>query len=158
MRSPCCAANSITERALFTARAAGTLNFVPQKPDTVARSLAIGNPADGYYALKKMDETGGGAAMATDEEIIAGIRLLAETEGIFAETAGGVTVACLKKLVEEGAISPEEETVAFITGAGLKTVEAVMDHVTEPLRVPARAEVFAQALEERQGVLAGRGG
>ncbi len=142
---------------IATARAAGTLNFVPQKPDTIARSLAIGNPADGYYALKKMDETDGGAEMATDEEIVAGIRLLAETEGIFAETAGGVTVACLKKLVEQGAIAPEEETVAFITGAGLKTVEVVMDHVTEPLRVPARAEAFAQALEERQGALAAVG-
>ncbi len=105
-----------------------------------------------------MQETGGGAEMATDPEIVEGIRLLAETEGIFAETAGGVTIACLKKLVEQGAIGPEEETVAFITGAGLKTVEAVIDHVTQPLRVPARAEAFAQALEERQGALAAAGG
>ncbi len=135
---------------ITTAHQAGTFNFVPQKPNTIARSLAIGNPADGYYALKKMEETGGGAEMATDAEIVAGIRLLAETEGIFAETAGGVTVACLKKLVEAGAIAPEEETVAFITGAGLKTVEAVAGHVAEPLRVPARAEAFAEALAGRR--------
>ncbi len=142
---------------IATAYEAGTLNFVPQKPDTIARSLAIGNPADGYYALKKMEETNGGAAMATDEEIVAGIQLLAETEGIFAETAGGVTVACLRKLVEQGAIAPEEETVAFITGAGLKTVEAVADHVTEPLHVAPRAEAFQEALEARRGAPAGAG-
>ena len=135
---------------ITTAHQAGTFNFVPQKPNTIARSLAIGNPADGYYALKKMEETGGGAEMATDAEIVAGIRLLAETEGIFAETAGGVTVACLKKLVEAGAIAPEEETVAFITGAGLKTVEAVAGHVADPLRVPARADAFAEALAGRR--------
>jgi threonine synthase len=135
-----------------------TLNFVPQKPNTIARSLAIGNPADGYYALKVMEETGGGAEMATDEEIVDGIYLLAETEGIFAETAGGVTVACLKKLVASGAISPDEETVAFITGAGLKTVEAVVDAMDEPIRIPARTVAFDEALASRRGgVLAGVG-
>lgn len=126
-----------------------TFNFVPQKPNTIARSLAIGNPADGYYALKVMDETGGGAEMATDEEIVEGIYLLAETEGIFAETAGGVTVACLKKLVASGAIDPNEETVAFITGAGLKTVEAVVDSMDEPIRIPARSQAFDEALRAR---------
>ena len=135
---------------IATAHRAGTLTFVPQKPDTIARSLAIGNPADGYYALKTMQETEGGAEMASDQEIVDGIRLLAETEGIFAETAGGVTVACLRKLVESGALSPEEETVAFITGAGLKTVEAVSGHVGDPLRVPARTEAFSEALAERR--------
>ncbi|MCC6236233.1 MAG: threonine synthase [Dehalococcoidia bacterium] len=126
-----------------------TFNFVPQKPNTIARSLAIGNPADGYYALKVMDETGGGAEMATDEEIVEGIYLLAETEGIFAETAGGVTVACLKKLVASGAINPNEETVAFITGAGLKTVEAVLDSMDEPIHIPARSAAFDEALRAR---------
>ena len=126
-----------------------TFNFVPQKPNTIARSLAIGNPADGYYALKVMDETGGGAEMATDDEIVEGIYLLAETEGIFAETAGGVTVACLKKLVASGAIDPNEETVAFITGAGLKTVEAVVDSMDEPIRIPARSQAFDEALRAR---------
>lgn len=126
-----------------------TFNFVPQKPNTIARSLAIGNPADGYYALKVMDETGGGAEMATDEEIVEGIYLLAETEGVFAETAGGVTVACLKKLVASGAINPNEETVAFITGAGLKTIEAVVDSMDEPIRIPARSAAFDEALRAR---------
>lgn len=135
---------------IATAHAEGTLNFKPQKPNTIARSLAIGNPADGYYALKTMQETGGGAEQATDEEIIAGMRLLAETEGIFAETAGGVTVACLQRMVASGHIRPEEETVAFITGGGLKTLEAVMGHTTEPLHVPADADRFLAALAERR--------
>jgi threonine synthase len=97
-----------------------------------------------------MQDTGGGAAMATDDEIVDGIKLLAETEGVFAETAGGVTVACLKKLVESGFIRRDEETVAFITGAGLKTIEAVVDRVEEPIRVPANTERFAEALETRR--------
>ena len=96
-----------------------------------------------------MEETRGGAEMATDEEIVEGIYLLAETEGIFAETAGGVTVACLKKLVASGAINPDEETVAFITGAGLKTIEAVVDSMDEPIRIPARAQAFDEALAAR---------
>lgn len=129
-----------------------TFNFIPQKPNTIARSLAIGNPADGYYALKQMEETGGGAEMATDEEIVDGIKLLAETEGVFAETAGGVTVACLKKLVESGFIKRDEETVAVISGGGLKTVEAVQDEVVEPLRVPATVAAFNEALSEREQV------
>lgn len=143
---------------ITTAFEAHTLNFVPQKPNTIARSLAIGNPADGYYALKQMQETNGGAEMATDAEIVDGIKLLAETEGIFAETAGGVTVACLKKLVESGFIGRDEETVAFITGAGLKTLEAVVNAVEEPLRVPARAERFAEALEARRAGAVGVAG
>jgi len=134
---------------IATAYEGGTLNFVPQKPSTIARSLAIGNPADGYYALKVMEETNGGAAMATDEELVDALYLLAETEGIFAETAGGVTIACLKKLVESGHIRRDEETVAFITGAGLKTVEAVIDAMDEPIRIPARSQAFDEALARR---------
>jgi threonine synthase len=132
---------------ITTAFDAGTLNFIPQKPKTIARSLAIGNPADGYYALKTMEETGGGAAMATDEEIVAGMKLLAETEGIFAETAGGVTIACLKKLVESGQIAHDEETVAYITGAGLKTIEAIENELSEPIRITPRVAEFDAALE-----------
>ncbi len=143
---------------ISTAFAQGTLNFVPQKPNTIARSLAIGNPADGYYALKVMEETGGGAEMATDEEIVEGIKLLAETEGIFAETAGGVTIACLQKLVASGAIRRDEETVAFITGGGLKTIEAVEGKLIEPVRVPANADAFDVALAARQARLVGVGG
>ena len=147
---------------ISTAYAEGTLNFRPQKPDTIARSLAIGNPADGYYALKTMQETEGGAEMATDQEIVDAVKLLAETEGIFAETAGGVTVACLKRMVESGHIRRDEETVAFITGGGLKTIEAVQGHLTEPLRVPASSDAFLEALEarraERPGVAVTAGG
>jgi threonine synthase len=137
------------------AYADGTLNFVPQKPDTIAKSLAIGNPADGYYALKQMEETNGGAEMATDQEIIEGVKLLAETEGIFAETAGGVTIACLKRMVESGHIRKDEETVAFITGAGLKTIEAVQGELTEPIHIAANASQFDEALAARSPALAG---
>ncbi|MSQ41706.1 MAG: threonine synthase [Dehalococcoidia bacterium] len=140
---------------ITTAYAAGTFNFVPQKPNTIARSLAIGNPADGYYALKTMQETNGGAEMASDDEIIEGVKLLAETEGIFAETAGGVTIACLKRMVKSGHIRRDEETVAFITGAGLKTVEAVVDRLEAPLRVPANARAFEATLAARLAVTTG---
>ncbi|MXZ62603.1 MAG: threonine synthase [Chloroflexi bacterium] len=140
---------------ISTAYAEGTLNFRPQKPDTIARSLAIGNPADGYYALKTMQDTDGGAEMATDPEIVDAVKLLAETEGIFAETAGGVTIACLKRMVESGHIRRDEETVAFITGGGLKTIEAVQGQLTEPLRVPASSDAFLEALEARRAAEAG---
>jgi len=136
---------------ISTAYAAGTLNFVPQKPNTIARSLAIGNPADGYYALKQMEETGGGAEMATDDEIVDGIKLLAETEGIFAETAGGVTIACLQKLVASGFIPRDEETVAIISGGGLKTIEAVEGAIEEPLHVQPTVESFTEARRARRG-------
>jgi threonine synthase len=97
----------------------------PQRPDTIARSLAIGNPADGYYALKVVAETEGAVGHVGDDEVVAGIRLLAETEGIFAETAGGVTVANLVRFVEQGIIAEDERTVAVISGNGYKTLEAV---------------------------------
>ena len=97
----------------------------PVKPDTIAKSLAIGNPADGYFALDVVRSTGGGMAAVTDDEIVEGMRLLARTEGIFAETAGGVTVATLKKLAADGTIRPDERVVVYITGHGLKTLEAV---------------------------------
>ena len=132
---------------IATAYEAGSMNFVPQKPDTIARSLAIGNPADGYYALKTMEQTGGGAAMASDMEIIEAIQLLAETEGVFAETAGGVTIACLKKLVKQGIINKNVETVAYITGAGLKTVEAVSSEIRTPIHIQPKVEEFDAALE-----------
>ncbi|HTE84675.1 MAG TPA: threonine synthase [Dehalococcoidia bacterium] len=127
-----------------------SFNFRPVKPKTIAKSLAIGNPADGYYALKQLAETGGAATAVTDAEIIDGMKLLAETEGIFAETAGGTTVAALRHLVEEGAIHPNEVTVAFITGAGLKTQEAVADHVISPLHIAPTIESFEKRLLERR--------
>lgn len=102
------------------------------QPRTIAKSLAIGTPADGYYAVKVMQQTGGSAEDATDEEIVEGIRLLAETEGIFAETAGGVTVACAKKLIASGKIPADDRVVLCITGHGLKTAEAVQASLPAP--------------------------
>ncbi len=99
----------------------------PQKPDTIAKSLAIGDPADGPYALELARNTGGAIDSVTDDEIRAGIRLLAETTGIFTETAGGVTIATLVKLAERGAVDRSERVVAYITGDGLKTLDAVRD-------------------------------
>ncbi len=123
----------------------GSMNFRPQRPKTIAKSLAIGNPADGYYSLVQLRDTNGACGMVTDEEIVDGIKLLAETEGVFAETAGGVTIASLKQLVENGRIDKNELTVAFITGAGFKTVEAVMDHLVEPLEIEPNVESFDAA-------------
>jgi threonine synthase len=97
----------------------------PVRPDTIAKSLAIGNPADGPYVLDVTRRTGGAVADVTDDEVVEGIRLLARTEGIFAETAGGVTVAVLAKLLREGLLNPDAETVIFNTGEGLKTLDAV---------------------------------
>ena len=109
--------------------------FKPVKPNTIAKSLAIGNPADGYYALKATAESGGAMDSVTDEEIVEGIMLLAQTEGVFAETAGGVTIGVLKKLVKQGVIKRTDTTVALITGNGLKTQEAVMHAVGRPTRI-----------------------
>ncbi len=113
--------------------AAGTDVCRPVKPDTIAKSLAIGNPADGPYAVDLAQRTGGSIESVTDDEIRAGIRLLAETTGIFTETAGGVTTAVLAKLAAAGKIDPSERVVAYITGDGLKTLDAVRgtEQVTE---------------------------
>ena len=121
----------------------------PVKPSTIAKSLAIGNPADGEFALGVVRRTGGGIEAATDAEIVEGIRLLAQTEGIFAETAGGVTVAVLKKLAASGVIKRGERTVIYVTGNGLKTPDATADALPEPLRVPASLERFQEALAAR---------
>jgi threonine synthase len=95
------------------------------RPDTIAKSLAIGNPADGPYAIELAKRTGGSVDAVTDDEIRAGVRLLAETTGIFTETAGGVTTATLAKLAERGDIDPDERVVLLITGDGLKTLDTV---------------------------------
>ena len=108
-----------------TAFAAGTDVCRPVKPDTIAKSLAIGNPADGPYAIELARRSGGGIDSVTDDEIREGIRLLAETTGIFTETAGGVTTAVLAKLADRGDIGPDERVVLVITGEGLKTLDAV---------------------------------
>jgi threonine synthase len=119
----------------------------PVKPNTIAKSIAIGNPADGIYALDIARKTNGNIEDVTDAEIIDGMKLLAETEGIFTETAGGTTIAVLKKLVEAGTIDPDETTVAYITGNGLKTQEAVQGYIGEPLTIEPKLESFERALE-----------
>jgi threonine synthase len=108
-----------------TAFLEGTDAIRPVKPKTIAKSLAIGNPADGWYALEVMRKSGGSCAAVTDDEVREAIGLLARTEGIFAETAGGVTIATLCKLAASGAVRPDERVVALVTGHGLKTVEAL---------------------------------
>jgi threonine synthase len=119
----------------------------PQRPETIAKSLAIGNPADGVYALELARETGGAIDSVTDDEIRDGIRLLAETSGIFTETAGGVTTAVLAKLAERGDIDRKERVVAYITGEGLKTLDATRDafrmHEIEPTLEGFEAEFEA---------------
>ena len=128
-----------------TAFASSTDTIRPVKPATIAKSLAIGDPADGYYALGTVRETGGAVAAVSDDEIIEGIRLLARTEGIFAETAGGVTVATLKRLAAEGVVRRDEQVVVYITGHGLKTLEAV-EPVAQPTRTIApNLDAFREA-------------
>ena len=119
---------------------------VPVRPDTIARSLAIGAPADGPYALDVVRRTGGAIEDVTDAEVVEGIRVLARTEGVFAETAGGVTVACTKKLVEQGHLDPDAETVLFITGDGLKTLDAVEHHVGPQATVAPTTKAVREAL------------
>jgi threonine synthase len=120
----------------------GSDTIKPVKPDTIAKSLAIGNPADGYFALDVVRQSGGGMAAVTDAEIIDGMKLLARTEGIFTETAGGVTIATLKKLTEEGVIRPDECVVAYVTGHGLKTLEALTGTVGPTATIPPTIDAF----------------
>ncbi|TCO43951.1 threonine synthase [Kribbella antiqua] len=117
----------------------------PVKPDTIAKSLAIGNPADGPYVLDVARRTGGAIEDVSDEEVVEGIQLLARTEGIFTETAGGVTVATLKKLIESGQLDPEAETVIINSGDGLKTLDAVADRVGPKVTIPASYDAFVKA-------------
>jgi len=123
----------------------------PVRPDTIARSLAIGNPADGPYVLDSVRRTGGALAHVSDDELVDGIRLLARTEGVFAETAGGVTVACTRKLLEAGQLDPDAETVLLITGDGLKTLDAVSGRVGPTATVPASSKAVRVALAGRVG-------
>jgi threonine synthase len=125
----------------------------PVRPDTIAKSLAIGDPADGPYALDLARKTGGKVAAVTDEEIRGGIRLLAETTGIFTETAGGVTTAVLRKLAEQGDIGGDERVVLVITGEGLKTLDAVRGSF-EVTEIEPAAEAFERAFPSEAGVTA----
>lgn len=122
----------------------------PQKPKTIAKSLAIGNPADGFYALKTIRESGGVAEDVSDEEIVDAMKLLARTEGIFTETAGGVTVGVTKKLIEKGIIPRDESILISITGNGLKTQEAVQDRVGKPRIIEAKFSEFEKIVSPNQ--------
>jgi threonine synthase len=120
----------------------------PVKPDTIAKSLAIGNPADGPYALDVVRRTDGGIDDVTDAEVVEGIRLLAETEGIFAETAGGVTVATLRKMITTGKLDPSKETVVVNSGDGLKTLDAVAGVVGPTAIVTPALESAIEAINQ----------
>jgi threonine synthase len=125
--------------------AAGHDVVQPVRPSTIAKSLAIGNPADGPYALDVVRRTGGAIADVSDDEIVDGIRLLARTEGVFAETAGGVTVATLRKLLAEGSLDAEAETVVLNTGDGLKTLDAVAPVAQPTATIRPSLDAFRQA-------------
>jgi len=122
----------------------------PQKPKTIAKSLAIGNPADGFYALKTIRESGGSAEDVSDEEIVEAMKLLARTEGIFTETAGGVTVGVTKKLIDKGIIPRDESILISITGNGLKTQEAVQDKIGKPRIIEAKFSEFEKIMTVSQ--------
>ena len=121
--------------------------FEPQKPQTIARSLAIGNPADGPYAMKQIRESGGWAEDISDPEIVSAIKLLAETEGIFTETAGGVTVGVTEKLIAQNRIKPGETTVICVTGNGLKTTDAIAAEFPASEAIPPRLDAFEAYLD-----------
>src|SRR5258706_12017596 len=134
---------------ISSAQKAGLDFFKPVKPNTIAKSLAIGTPADGFYALKAMKETGSSAEDVTDDEIRDAIKLLAETEGIFAETAGGVTVGVAKKLIASRKISANDSAVLCITGNGLKTLDAVNGYGGHPREIkPSLREFEALVADE----------
>ena len=132
---------------ISVAQKAGMDFFKPVKPDTIAKSLAIGTPADGFYALKVMKETGGAADDVTDDEIREGIRLLAEYEGIFTETAGGVTVGVAKKLIASGKIPANDSAVLCITGNGLKTLDAVANYAGRTREIRPSLREFEALLD-----------
>ncbi|HLI00149.1 MAG TPA: threonine synthase [Acidimicrobiales bacterium] len=128
--------------------AAGRDDVLPVRPDTIAKSVAIGDPADGPYALDVVRQSGGAVGSVTDAELVDAIGLLARTEGIFTETAGGVTIATLVKLVGEGVIRPDERVVAYVTGNGLKTLDAVADRCGPTYTISPSVEAFAAASSE----------
>jgi threonine synthase len=142
-----------TKPKIYSAQAAGCNPVVkaiqsghdiiePQKPNTIAKSIAIGNPADGYYAYQVVKESGGWGESATDREIVDAIKLLAKTEGIWTEPAGGTTLAAAIKLIQSGRISKDESIVVSITGNGLKTLEVVADDLPYPEVIDAKLSEF----------------
>ncbi len=130
-----------------TAFKEGADEIVPVKPTGIAKSLAIGNPADGHFALRLARESGGAVDAVSDDEVVAGIRLLAETEGIFTETAGGVTIGVLKKLREAGHIHDDEKVVVYVTGTGFKTIEALEGRLDSTIDVPPSIDALLDRLE-----------
>jgi threonine synthase len=139
---------------ISTAVKRGLSRFEPQKPNTIARSLAIGNPADGNYAAKQILESGGWAEDVSDPEIVEAIKLLAETEGVFTETAGGVTTGVAQKLIREGRIQPDETTVVSITGNGLKTTDAIAAEFPLTEAIAPRLDAFEAYLDNQIGAQA----
>ncbi|HTV42352.1 MAG TPA: threonine synthase [Candidatus Sulfotelmatobacter sp.] len=139
---------------IAAAQKAGLDFFKPVKPDTIAKSLAIGTPADGFYALRVMRDTGGAAEDVTDDEIREAIKLLAETEGIFTETAGGVTLGVAKKLIASGKIPPEDSVVVCVTGNGLKTLDAVEKSVGKPREIKPSLREFEALLAQQEKAVA----
>jgi threonine synthase len=129
----------------------GTDLITPVKPDTIAKSIAIGNPADGFYVLRAVRESGGWGEAATDAEIIDAIKLLARTEGIFAEPAGGTTLAVTLKLIAQKRIQPDESVVVSITGNGYKTIEAVASAIAQPFIIEARLKEFDALFDRLNG-------
>jgi threonine synthase len=140
---------------ISTAVREGADNIEPQRPNTIARSLAIGNPADGSYAIRVIRESGGWAEDVSDVEIVSAIQELAETEGVFTETAGGVTTAVTARLYAHGRIKPDELTVSCITGNGLKTTDVLQDAYSQHEAVRPRLSDFATYIEEQQAATAG---
>ena len=138
---------------IVTAYDEDTPHVRPVTPDTIAKSLAIGNPADGFYSIKTIERSGGSAVAAPEDEVVEGIQLLAETEGIFTETAGGVVISGLRKLAQSGKIRPDDLTVAYITGNGLKTQEVVEPVIDPVFTTPAYDDFMTNmaAREERNG-------
>lgn len=131
---------------ISTAILGGAAEITPQVPDTICKSLAIGNPADGYHAIEAIHSSGGWSGSATDPEIVAGMRMLAETEGVFGETAAGVTVAVAEKLIGDRRIGPGETTVLCISGNGLKTTDALVDAIPVAPVLAPKLEAFEEQL------------
>jgi threonine synthase len=130
-----------------TAFESGSDDIRPQRPNTIAKSLAIGDPADGLYALAEVRRSGGAVGQVSEEEIVAGIKLLARTEGIFAETAGGVTIATLAKLAASGVVRRDERVVAYVTGNGLKTLDAVAGTSFPTATIAPTLDAFIAAVD-----------
>jgi threonine synthase len=137
---------------VVTAIQRGSDIIEPQKPNTIAKSIAIGNPADGYYAAKVVAESGGWGESATDREIIDAIKLLARTEGIWTEPAGGTTLAATMKLIASGRIPRDESIVVSITGNGLKTQEVVVNDLPYPVVIEPKLAEFDKLVESESSI------